>query len=139
MNICLLFIYCRRLAKSTLVLIPLFGIHYIVFIGVPDTVGPVAQVVKLYFEMFFSSFQVRYQPFSYRGRGVIIFLYGQKYVVVSESTHNSCSKLYKGHAAKERVYRPLGVFLNKIQFSFKGISSATPPNPRVRQCFVPTK
>ncbi|CAC5414917.1 PTHR1 [Mytilus coruscus] len=47
----------RRLAKSTLVLIPLFGIHYIVFIGVPDDIPPVAEVVKLYFEMFFSSFQ----------------------------------------------------------------------------------
>ncbi|XP_076093314.1 secretin receptor-like isoform X2 [Mytilus galloprovincialis] len=47
----------RRLAKSTLVLIPLFGIHYIVFIGVPDDIPAVAEVVKLYFEMFFSSFQ----------------------------------------------------------------------------------
>ena len=49
---------CRRLAKSTLILIPLFGVHYIVFIGVPDNVEPTAEVAKLYFEMFFNSLQV---------------------------------------------------------------------------------
>ncbi|XP_069114608.1 secretin receptor-like [Argopecten irradians] len=47
----------RRLAKATLVLIPLFGIHYIVFIGFPDQLEPETEVVKLYFEMFFNSFQ----------------------------------------------------------------------------------
>jgi hypothetical protein len=79
----------RRLAKSTLVLIPLFGIHYIVFIGVPDNVGPVAQVVKLYFEMFFSSFQVKGQAHSYRGMGLRGgFLYRKKNIFVSEPKYN---------------------------------------------------
>ena len=51
---------CRRLAKSILVLIPLFGVHYIVFLGLPDKhVNETAQLVKLYFEMFFNSIQVR--------------------------------------------------------------------------------
>ncbi|XP_041366702.1 secretin receptor-like [Gigantopelta aegis] len=48
----------RRLAKSILVLIPLFGVHYIVFLGLPDKhVNETAQLVKLYFEMFFNSIQ----------------------------------------------------------------------------------
>ncbi|XP_070212246.1 secretin receptor-like [Littorina saxatilis] len=47
----------RRLAKSTLVLIPLFGVHYIVFLGLPENVSPTAELVKLYYEMFFNSFQ----------------------------------------------------------------------------------
>ncbi|XP_060598038.1 secretin receptor-like [Ruditapes philippinarum] len=47
----------RRLAKATLILIPLFGVHYIVFIGVPENLNPTAEIVKLYFEMFFNSFQ----------------------------------------------------------------------------------
>ncbi|XP_036370402.1 parathyroid hormone 2 receptor-like [Octopus sinensis] len=47
----------RRLAKSTLVLIPLFGIHYMVFLWLPDDIGKKAELVKLYFEMLFNSFQ----------------------------------------------------------------------------------
>ncbi|CAC5389829.1 PTHR1 [Mytilus coruscus] len=47
----------RRLAKSTMVLIPLFGVHYIVFIGLPDNVSKEAELVKLYFEMFLNSIQ----------------------------------------------------------------------------------
>lgn len=47
----------RKLAKSTLVLIPLFGIHYIIFGGIPDVLDEKTELVKLYFEMFFSSLQ----------------------------------------------------------------------------------
>ncbi|XP_064614181.1 secretin receptor-like [Liolophura sinensis] len=49
----------RKLAKSTLVLIPLFGIHYMVFLGLPDRIDDNgrSELVKLYFEMFFNSFQ----------------------------------------------------------------------------------
>ncbi|KAK3109057.1 hypothetical protein FSP39_022000 [Pinctada imbricata] len=46
-----------RFAKATLVLIPLFGVQYVVFIGFPDNLEPEVEVVKLYFEMFFNSFQ----------------------------------------------------------------------------------
>nr|AKC34088.1 parathyroid hormone receptor-like protein bf98A [Branchiostoma floridae] len=46
-----------KLAKSTLVLIPLFGVHYIVFVGMPDNVGGTAYEVRLYFDLFFNSFQ----------------------------------------------------------------------------------
>eukprot|EP00058_Branchiostoma_floridae_P013961 XP_002599449.1 hypothetical protein BRAFLDRAFT_58979 [Branchiostoma floridae] len=47
----------QKLAKSTLVLIPLFGVHYIVFVGMPDNVGGTAYEVRLYFDLFFNSFQ----------------------------------------------------------------------------------
>lgn len=54
----------RRLAKSTLVLIPLFGVHYVIFLGLPDKdVEPEAEVIKLYFEMFLNSFQVSYRNY----------------------------------------------------------------------------
>ncbi|KAL8563606.1 hypothetical protein ACOMHN_024707 [Nucella lapillus] len=46
-----------KLAKSTLVLIPLFGVHYIVFLGLPKDVDERTELVKLYFEMFFNSIQ----------------------------------------------------------------------------------
>lgn len=45
----------RRLAKSTLLLIPLFGIHYVMFAFFPDNFK--AQV-KMVFELVVGSFQV---------------------------------------------------------------------------------
>lgn len=45
----------RRLAKSTLLLIPLFGIHYIMFAFFPDNFKT---EVKLVFELVVGSFQV---------------------------------------------------------------------------------
>ncbi|KAI8515393.1 vasoactive intestinal polypeptide receptor [Branchiostoma belcheri] len=47
----------QKLAKSTMVLIPLFGVHYIVFVGMPDDTKGLAQEIRLYFELFFNSFQ----------------------------------------------------------------------------------
>ena len=64
--------FYRRLAKSTLILIPLFGVHYIVFIGVQINVEPTAEVVKLYFEMFFNSFQVMYTSQGMQRRMVLV-------------------------------------------------------------------
>jgi hypothetical protein len=50
----------RKLAKSTLVLIPLFGVHYILFSLIPaDKLSETVEIVKLYFEMICNSFQVR--------------------------------------------------------------------------------
>lgn len=47
---------CRRLARSTLLLIPLFGIHYTVFAFSPEDVS---KRERLVFELGLGSFQVR--------------------------------------------------------------------------------
>lgn len=48
--------WCRRLAKSTLLLIPLFGVHYMVFAVFPIGISSKYQIL---FELCIGSFQVR--------------------------------------------------------------------------------
>lgn len=48
----------RKLAKSTLVLVLVFGIHYIVFVGMPHASNGLSWEVRMYCELFFNSFQV---------------------------------------------------------------------------------
>lgn len=45
----------RRLAKSTLLLIPLFGIHYVVFVSLSESI---AEDYKIFFDLALGSFQV---------------------------------------------------------------------------------
>ncbi|KAJ1099047.1 hypothetical protein NDU88_004151, partial [Pleurodeles waltl] len=48
----------RKLLKSTLVLMPLFGVHYIVFMALPYTdVSGILWQVQMHYEMIFNSFQ----------------------------------------------------------------------------------
>uniref|UniRef100_A0A668AK64 Vasoactive intestinal peptide receptor 2 n=1 Tax=Myripristis murdjan TaxID=586833 RepID=A0A668AK64_9TELE len=47
----------RRLAKSTLLLIPLFGIHYVVFVSPSESI---AENYKIFFDLAIGSFQVEY-------------------------------------------------------------------------------
>ncbi|KAG8432777.1 hypothetical protein GDO86_017134 [Hymenochirus boettgeri] len=49
----------RKLAKSTLVLILVFGVHYIVFVCLPHTFTGLAWEIRMHFELFFNSFQVQ--------------------------------------------------------------------------------
>ncbi|XP_069778223.1 parathyroid hormone/parathyroid hormone-related peptide receptor isoform X2 [Narcine bancroftii] len=49
----------RKLLKSTLVLSPLFGVHYIVFMAIPYTeVSGILWQIQMHYEMFFNSSQV---------------------------------------------------------------------------------
>lgn len=48
---------CRRLAKSTLLLIPLFGMHYMVFAVLPEHTGAEA---RIFIELGLGSFQVNH-------------------------------------------------------------------------------
>ncbi|KAM9804969.1 parathyroid hormone 2 receptor [Neosynchiropus ocellatus] len=47
----------RKLAKSTLVLVLVFGIHYIIFVGLPHTSEGPSWEVRMYCELFLNSFQ----------------------------------------------------------------------------------
>ncbi|KAG8009181.1 Parathyroid hormone/parathyroid hormone-related peptide receptor [Nibea albiflora] len=50
----------RKLLKSTLVLMPLFGVHYMVFMALPYTdVSGLLWQVQMHYEMFFNSSQVQ--------------------------------------------------------------------------------
>lgn len=49
----------RKLLKSTLVLMPLFGVHYIIFHAMPYTeVSGFPWLIQMHYEMLFNSFQV---------------------------------------------------------------------------------
>ncbi|XP_018603155.1 parathyroid hormone/parathyroid hormone-related peptide receptor [Scleropages formosus] len=48
----------RKLLKSTLVLMPLFGVHYIVFMAMPYTeISEVPWQIQMHYDMLFNSFQ----------------------------------------------------------------------------------
>ncbi|XP_030053056.1 parathyroid hormone/parathyroid hormone-related peptide receptor [Microcaecilia unicolor] len=48
----------RKLLKSTLVLMPLFGVHYIVFMAMPYTeISGILWHIQMHYDMFFNSFQ----------------------------------------------------------------------------------
>ncbi|XP_043852182.1 parathyroid hormone 2 receptor [Dromiciops gliroides] len=47
----------RKLAKSTLVLILVFGVHYIVFVCLPHTFTGLGWEIRMHCELFFNSFQ----------------------------------------------------------------------------------
>lgn len=49
----------RKLLRSTLVLVPLFGVHYTVFMALPYTeVSGTLWQIQMHYEMLFNSFQV---------------------------------------------------------------------------------
>lgn len=52
--------FFRRWARSTLVLVPLFGVHYTVFLGMSYSIGvnETVEIVWLFCDQLFASFQV---------------------------------------------------------------------------------
>lgn len=52
----------RRLAKSILIIIPIFGLHFIIFAWIPYAatldINPNIEIVTVYVETFFNAFQV---------------------------------------------------------------------------------
>lgn len=59
-------LWCRRLTKSTLLLIPLFGVHYMLFAVFPIGISSKYQIL---FELCIGSFQVRGKGLGIPGRG----------------------------------------------------------------------
>ncbi|XP_033026436.1 parathyroid hormone/parathyroid hormone-related peptide receptor-like [Lacerta agilis] len=56
----------RKLLKSTLVLMPLFGVHYVVFMAIPYTaVSSVLWQIQMHYEMLFNSLQGFFVAFIY--------------------------------------------------------------------------
>lgn len=52
----------RRLAKSTLLLIPLFGINYVVFVYMTEPSDTNLKYIKIFFDLGLGSFQVTPSP-----------------------------------------------------------------------------
>ncbi|MEQ2214370.1 hypothetical protein XENOCAPTIV_003487 [Xenoophorus captivus] len=48
----------RRLAKSTLLLIPLFGVNYVVFFYLMEPADKTLKQIKIFFDLGLGSFQV---------------------------------------------------------------------------------
>ncbi|XP_054851015.1 parathyroid hormone/parathyroid hormone-related peptide receptor-like [Eublepharis macularius] len=56
----------RKLLKSTLVLMPLFGVHYVVFMAIPYTdVSSILWQIQMHYEMLFNSLQGFFVAFIY--------------------------------------------------------------------------
>lgn len=56
---CDIFFFLRRLAKSTLLLIPLFGVNYVVFVYIMEQESDAVEKYKIFFDLCIGSFQVR--------------------------------------------------------------------------------
>ena len=55
-----LLLFFRKIVKFAIVLIPLFGVIYLVFAPFPTGINENADIIVLYCEMFYNSLQVSY-------------------------------------------------------------------------------
>uniref|UniRef100_A0A8C4Y8K0 Vasoactive intestinal peptide receptor 1 n=1 Tax=Gopherus evgoodei TaxID=1825980 RepID=A0A8C4Y8K0_9SAUR len=110
-----------RLAKSTLLLIPLFGIHYIVFAFFPDNFK---MEIKLVFELVLGSFQ------GFVGAVLYCFLNGEVQAELKRKWRRWHLERFLGSDMK---YHHPSVGSNGTNFSTQ-ISMLTKCSPKTRRC-----
>ncbi|KAI5088868.1 parathyroid hormone 2 receptor [Silurus meridionalis] len=103
----------RKLAKSTLVLVLVFGVHYIAFVGMPHTFTGVGWELRMYCELFFNSFQVQTEirktwqrwtlAFDWKGP-VVLVNYRYRSVLTSVNSNSSVQSQVPA-ILTNRVYR----------------------------------
>nr|XP_056713120.1 vasoactive intestinal polypeptide receptor-like [Euleptes europaea] len=113
-----------RLAKSTLLLIPLFGIHYIIFAFFPDTAQKEIRGVKLVFELVLGSFQGFVVAILY------CFLNGEVQAEVKRKWRRWHMERFLGSDMK---YHHPSLGSNGTNFSTQ-ISMLTKCSPKTRRC-----
>ncbi|EMP39809.1 Vasoactive intestinal polypeptide receptor [Chelonia mydas] len=115
------FLSDRRLAKSTLLLIPLFGVHYIVFAFFPDNFK---MEIKLVFELVLGSFQ------GFVGAVLYCFLNGEVQAELKRKWRRWHLERFLGSDMK---YHHPSVGSNGTNFSTQ-ISMLTKCSPKTRRC-----
>ncbi|TSK67220.1 Parathyroid hormone 2 receptor [Bagarius yarrelli] len=109
-------IWTGKLAKSTLVLVLVFGVHYIVFVGMPHTFSGQGWELRMYCELFFNSFQVQTEirkawqrwtlAFDWKGP-VVVVNYRYRSVLTSVNSNSSVQSQVPT-LLTNRVYRSSG-------------------------------
>ncbi|KAK2522414.1 hypothetical protein Q9966_012604 [Columba livia] len=105
----------RKLLKSTLVLMPLFGVHYVVFMAMPYTeVSGVLWQIQMHYEMLFNSSQVQAEIKKARFRRSLALDFKQK----ARATSAAGSCCYGGLASHGTT---------SFSVSLAGRGAANPP------------
>uniref|UniRef100_A0A8D0G6Y3 Vasoactive intestinal peptide receptor 1 n=1 Tax=Sphenodon punctatus TaxID=8508 RepID=A0A8D0G6Y3_SPHPU len=114
-----------RLAKSTLLLIPLFGIHYIIFVFFPDNLRKEVADVKVVFELVLGSFQGFVVAVLY------CFLNGEVQAEVKRKWRRWHMERFLG--ADMKYHHPSSMGSSGTTFSTQ-ISMLTKCSPKTRRC-----
>ncbi|XP_076327055.1 parathyroid hormone/parathyroid hormone-related peptide receptor-like isoform X2 [Tachypleus tridentatus] len=102
----------RKWFKSTLVLVPLFGVHYALLLGMSlaADVSRIVEIVWLYTDQFFSSFQ-----------GFFVALL---YCFCNSEVQQEIKKIWqRWQLAQERLGRTQSLFTNSLSFLSRGRNS----------------
>lgn len=111
----------RKLAKSTLVLIPLFGVHAIFFRGMPDNVEKeTLWHIRMYWELFFDSFQGFFVAIIY------CFINGEVLAELKRAW-----RLFQTSFQIQRNQRQSTRSSNTIMTNFSSTATPLPPRPSI--------